>query len=528
MKVNRVLKDELKERPDLQKYLFGKGFLVSDAEFINVSEYPFYGNWNVFQAGRFSFYVHNGAKFYRYSEGERTVFLIGHAYNPYTGETDENTIVQEIFKASQGGRRSECIDELTGVFILGEIDGKTLQVELDCSGMQYGCYGKIGGSVYIASHMRLIGDICGLETADYVNRLIHYRWYHYMMGNYLPGELTCFEQVKRIIPNTTLKYDGKDFVVNRFYPNREIAMCSTQKQYEEVICEAAAVLKNTMELIPKKWKRASISLTGGIDSNTTFAAANGNYDKYETFSYISMFRESVDAEAAREISNRFGVKHSVYTVPEANESVEDFYLLKSIFIHNDGEIGTFPDSDTRKKVMLLHENVCDVEVKSWISETIRAYAYKYFGRRKMPKSLTPRNYTSLYKIFVFNRRLVWETDRYFAEYLENTALKAHIFNYDESDFFVWEMMHGGKCGLNIGVMKLCHDITIPYNNRKLLDLLLRVPLEKRLSDRHHLDLKKKMNEELYNMGVRVVNLNETKRRKAMANIYFTINSLLPF
>ena len=127
-----------------------------------------------------------------------------------------------------------------------------------------------------------------------------------------------------------------------------------------------------------------------------------------------------------------------------------------------------------------------------------------------------------------NRRLVHETDGYFREYWEHTDLKAHLYNYDESDFFVWEMMHGYKCGLNIGAMKTCFDITIPYNNRKLLDTLLRVPLRRRLNDQLHLDMKKMLNEELFNMNIRVVNLNETNRRKKLANMYFTVNSWLPF
>ena len=199
-----------------------------------------------------------------------------------------------------------------------------------------------------------------------------------------------------------------------------------------------------------------------------------------------------------------------------------------IFEHNDGNIGHEKDNEARKKAMLIQSDVCDVEVKSWISETIRAYAYKYFGKKKFPKKLKPRHYTSLYKIFLGNRRLVKQTDAYFAEYIKKTALKNYLFNYDETDFFVWEMMHGGKCGLNIGVMKSCFDITIPYNNRKLLDLLLRVPLDKRISDLHHLDLKKLMNEELYGMNIRVVNGNETKLRKKIIGLYFTINSWLPF
>ena len=121
-----------------------------------------------------------------------------------------------------------------------------------------------------------------------------------------------------------------------------------------------------------------------------------------------------------------------------------------------------------------------------------------------------------------------ETDAAFEEYWRHTRLKEHLFNYDESDLFVWEIMHGGKCGLDIGVMKTCFDITIPYNNRDLLDLLLKVPLEKRLSDQLHLDLKKRLNKELYDMNIRVVNANETEGRKKILNAYYVINSHLPF
>ena len=176
----------------------------------------------------------------------------------------------------------------------------------------------------------------------------------------------------------------------------------------------------------------------------------------------------------------------------------------------------------------MNNDICDVEVKSWISETIRAYAYKYFGRKKMPKKMRARHWTALYKLFFLRRDLVCKTDKHFKKYFEETKLKEALFNYDESDFFVWEMMHGGKCGLNIGVMKSCFDIDIPYNNRKLLDLLLRVPLEYRINDKHHLDLKRKMNKELFDLNIRVVNLNETKKRKVFANTVFRINSFLPF
>lgn len=41
-----------------------------------------------------------------------------------------------------------------------------------------------------------------------------------------------------------------------------------------------------------------------------------------------------------------------------------------------------------------------------------------------------------------------------------------------------------------------------------------VKLEGRISDCHHMDLKRIINKNLYNMGIRVVNLNEMERRKS--------------
>lgn len=523
-----MLKDILDSKPNIQKHLFEKGYLITDAVIQNAEQYPFYGNWRMTKVGGFSFWVYHTVNLFTYAAEKGTFFLIGHAYNPYQMEHDENAILKEIAESYGTQQYFERIDELTGIFIMGVAGEQGIEFLLDASGQQYGCYGTVDGKQYICSHMRLIGDICGLETDPYVDRLIHYRWYRYMMGNYMPGDITCYRQIKRIIPNTYVRFAEGAYRVERFYPNRPIAMCQNEQEYEQVIEEASRILQNTMALIPRKWERPAISLTGGVDSNTTFAAANGQYGKYETFSYVAMYRESVDAEKAKEISDRFGVKHTTWNVPETNEAIPDFAVYKAVFDYNQGGIGAGKDDDARKKITLIQNDVCDVEVKSWISETIRAYAYKYFGRKRFPKKLTARNYTSLYKIFFLNRKLVWDTDRHFKAYFKNTQLKTHLYNYDESDFFVWEMMHGGKCGLNIGVMKSCFDITIPYNNRKLLDLLLRVPLEKRISDQHHMDMKKRMNEELFDMNIRVVNLNETSRRKKFANWYYRINSFLPF
>ncbi len=524
-----MLKKELDKKMHLQKHLFEKGFLITNAKIGNTEEFPFYNNFKKTTIDSFDFWIHNRNKLhiYRSTDG-LTFFVIGHFYNPFTMEYDESQILETLSRAYKVGNYFDKLSEITGVFITGIVCKDKIDVQLDASGMQYSCYAKIENNIFIASHMQLLGDVCNLSVDPYVNRLIRYRWYKYMMGNYLPGNITCFKQAKRILPNTSLEYNGHDFSINRFYPNKNIDICKNDGEYQAVINEAAEILQNTMKLIPCKWERASISLTGGLDSNTTFAATANLYDKYKTFSYIAMDRERIDADAAQRISATFGVQHKTYTVPNDNSSFNDFEVYKAIFEHNDGNIGNDKDAEVRKKIYLIQNDVCDVEVKSWVSETIRAYAYKYFGKKKFPKSLKPRNYTSLYKIFLANRKLVWDTDKIYQQYLEETHLKEHLYNYDETDFFVWEHMHGGKCGLNIGVMKSCFDITIPYNNRKLLDLLLRVPINYRISDQLHMDLKRHMNKKLYDMNIKVQNANQSSKRAKVLGIYYSINSFLPF
>ena len=515
---------------ELAPHLFTRGFLITTRDFDGEDVFPFYDNWNKTRLSDYNFWVHNRQKFYSFNQDGADFFLIGHAYNPFSMEHEEKDILRRLAGAYNQSEKAflEAVDELTGVFILGTVRDDELSLVLDCSGMQYCLYGRIGEQFYAASHMRLIGDILNLKTDDYVNRLISYRWYRYMFGNYLPGDLTAFSSFKRLIPNMIFKHRQGEIETRRFYPARPLQMCQNEEDYSGVLTEACRIMKNNMALIARKWDRPAISLTGGIDSNTTFAAANGLYDRFTTFTYISMPREKVDAGAAGRISEAFGVRHETFPVPDNNSEIQDFAAFEAILDHNAGEIGPLKDNDTRKKITLMRHCNVDVEVKSWISETFRAYAYKYFGLDKMPPNIRPRHYSSFFKFFGLNRPLLWQTDRHFQDYIEGTALKENLYNYDESDLFVWEMMHGGKCGLNITTMKFCFDITIPYNNRLLLDLLLRVPLADRISDRHHWDMKKLMNEELAAMGIYIKNLNETKMRARMLKTYFLVNSGLPF
>lgn len=526
-----MLKEKLDNRKDLQPMLFRRAWLVSKESLDDkLNSFPFYGNWNSADLGGIHIYVHNTLNIHHIETGGAILFLLGHCYNPFTMEYEEEKCLLRIGESLGKVDFWEKVSEITGVFVLGWLDkAGNISVITDPSGMQSSYYGEVNGNFLVTSHCQILGDLYDLKMNELTKELLDYKWYYRVMGPYLPGDMTQFDEVTRIVPNVVYTYNIKNGTVThkRFYPLTDNPQVRDEQEYQKVIKEAADILKNGADLIAKKWKRPAISLTGGIDSNTTFAACNGHYNEFATFSYLSAHKETIDVEAAQKIAARFKTNHHIFHIPENNEELTDFELKKEIINHNDGYIYRLYDNEMRKRIYLEKELPYDVEIKSWVSETIRAYWYKHYGRKSMPK-LSAKLFRNLYKIFITNRSLAHKIDKVFEAYIEKYDYRKISSDYLPADLHYNEVTWGSWGGPNISDMKLYTDITFLYNNRVFLDLLLRVPLEKRISDEHHLDMKKYLNKELYDMGIRVVNMKETATRARLLNVIFTLNMYLPF
>lgn len=517
----------LEQNPQLKDDLFTRGFLISDHVIEDQSGFPFYGNWKSQSHGKFFFTAHHLTGMHLCTdEKDNCFFLMGHAYNPVTMEYDEQSILNSLSQSYNTDAYWPYLNDLTGIFVYGTVIDGQISFLTDPTGMQSACCGKIGDTFYLSSHPQLVGDLCGLEMDAFVKELVSYKWYNRVKGPYLPADLTPFAELKRVVPNMEYRYDGT-VSHKRFWPLTDLKTADTPEEYNAVIAEASELLHNNMELIAKKWEKPWISLTGGIDSNTTFAAANGLYDRFDTFSYISAEKEIPDAEAAKQIADHFGVKHHEYHIPSDETAIANYENTLEVLRHNNGYIAERRANESRKRLYLRQHAECGVEVKSWVSESIRAYWYKHFGRKRMPK-LSAKLYRNLYKIFLDNRKLAHQVDALFKVYIREYAYDKIPKSHLTTDMYYHEIGMGSWGSLNISEMKYCFDITCPYNNRKLLDLLFRVPLKKRISDEHHMDMKKYLNRALYDMHIRVVNLEETNFRAFMLNIIFTLNSILPF
>lgn len=519
-------KQMIENREDLQKYLFIRGFLLTN-EKLNLSVFPFYGHWNKAQIGSYFAYTHELQKVSIYNEGQKSFFFFGHAYNPFTMEIDEIKVLKRIAESYGTESYWERLSEVTGVYVYGVVEGSNVSYLVDPSGMQSAYYGRVGNSFYITSHSQIIGDLNStLKINTLTKELLAYKWYHRVMGDYLPGDMTQYDEVKRIVPSINYHFDGSVIKHKRFWPVKNLPTAADREDYKKVIKEAASILRRNMELISRKWEKPYISLTGGIDSNTTFASANGIYDRFKAFSYVSAEKEIIDADAAKKIADYFDVPYLRFDIPENSDEIADFNEIVQIIRHNNGYIINRNDNEYRKRVFLIQHLDCDVEVKSWVSETIRAYWYKHYGRKSFPK-LSAKLFRNLYKIFLTNRSLAHKVDKVFEQYIKDFEYESIPSSYPIADMHYNEVTWGSWGGPNISEMKMYSDITFVYNNRRFFDLMFRVPLKKRISDQHHLDMKRVLNKELFDLGVRVVNLKETDTRAFLLNCIFTINCWLP-
>ena len=482
------MKNELDVKAEFRDRLYCRGFLITDKKQECLSDYPFYGNWNetffMSNEKKYYFYTHKYVELFKYEDNGKLFFLIGHAYNPFTMKHSEYDILEDLavsyIKSEEDFWKAES--ELTGVFCLGILfDGK-LTVTTDCAGMQLIYHGAIKEHVYFTSHSKLVADFCGLEQTEYIKKLVSNRFWHYW-GRWLPGDLSPYAELSRLQPNCKAVYNGKTIEVLRYYPFCKIEETTTEEEYKKTIDELGRIMSNNMELIAKKWpdKKISISVTGGRDSMTTLACTNGNYHKYSYFSYISNDEESVDAYAAKDILNSLGLKHELYKIPNEWDGYKDIDLCLPNALLNNTE-------------------------------------YCVIGY-----------WRALHKVYFHQFGLMKETDKVFKDYFDK------YYSHDEFEklfwvvYYHWEFSWAGGEGVSLTTEhRVSYEITIPFNNRKYLELMLTVPLAKRKVDSIPQDLISENNHQISDTQIWVKDVSHTNTRAWIERIHLEIFSRLRF
>ena len=514
--------------PEYRSAIFEQGYLITDHRVNMGDEFPFLGNWTEHIWKNICFYIHCHQKLFLQERDGILYFLLGHAYDPFAGIMEEEQLLKRFAEVSGGvfDKGLALIDDLTGLFLMGFSDGESITFWGDFESMRTTYYGNVGSHWYLSSHEELVAFLESLTPDPYVNRLESYRFYH-LYGEGLPGDISHYFELKKLICNQYVNYENGRFTSRRFYPRRPLQMCDTEEAYRKTVAEIADIMRRSLELTAKKWPRVAVSVTGGRDSKGSLAASVHIKDQLQYFSYNSQPAEKADCDAAHAICDALGIRHTTYEIPLEKETYPEYDLVKAILCVNSNR-RYFNHNDIMKRIYFRRLRPFDVEVKSWTSEIGRAFYYARYGVRRLQKKATGRRVNVMNNIYLFAPSLMYQTDKRYRDYLRSSQYNAHMFNYDWTDIIDLEM-RDSRWGADVLCCEhmFCYDVTVPYNNRHLGDLLLSPPFEKRLSSQTHIDFTNLLCPEIEKTNIAVKDLGHNKKREIMDRVYYFLSSVRP-
>ncbi len=498
--------DILDKKPQYRECLFSRGYFITSDSSVNSEAYPFYSQWSEQKINNYNIYIHKDQDFYIYTKDNVSFLMIGHAYNPFNEVYDENILLEQLSKVyfKNPSDIFECINEWTGIHCIFIFDKDIIGVQ-DCAGIKALYYGSINDKICFTSHPQMAADIYGLSMDPFIEKLVTNKFYN--IGNrYLPGDLSPYPELKRIGANVYIKYKNEEqkFSVHRFYPTMPHPEFKTDEEYLEGIKKAHYILNKNIELASKKWPNSAISLSGGTDSKTTLACANGLYDKFKYFSFQSKDTEVTDSIAAHEICSKIGLKHDIYEIPAENNEIEDYDELKAIIVHSYGYVRGLAEREIRKHITLYKLNEFETEIKSWISEIVRVFFERKYGM-KFPERLSPRHFSIFQTRYFASPVLLHKSDKIYKDYMKKFDLTDKKYNFEHTDLYYWEVRMSSWGMMVTQSLDICHRITFPFNNRKLVELILSLPREKRKTDTVHNDIIKIANEDIYDADIHILN-----------------------
>ena len=92
--------------------------------------------------------------------------------------------------------------------------------------------------------------------------------------------------------------------------------------------------------------------------------------------------------------------------------------------------------------------------------------------------------------------------------------------------FGGQICERNSCGMIVTQsLDICHRITFPFNNRKLVELMLTLPREYRKNDKMHHDIMTIANKEIVNTDIHVLNNYFHSNRIMLENLYFKYRTM---
>lgn len=291
---------------------------------------------------------------------------------------------------------------------------------------------------------------------------------------YLPGQVSSYLGVQQVVPNCLLQVDPEtpDQVRHtRFWPFIDRV---EDDDLESVHEEFRDRLQGQLRLVAGLG-RTAWSLTGGLDSRVLLAhldvpPAPGTL----AFTYLNPRDVARDPGAARdvfvanELADRLGIPHRVLRWRQAKAGSTFGRLHRA----------TYPV--TRVSHGAAHAMWADLPHDIWEIQGNGGEIGTVFRVNRPAGPLEPAKVATMWLGRAFERHP--RVLSIFEDYLEHAQLEdERLRGYDHHDVFYWEHRMGRWGWTKFLDGDLSHRIVPPFNDRRLLEVMLRLPEQQRVS-----------------------------------------------
>lgn len=468
--------------------LFKRGFLATGRATAGYDS-PYYehvlASWRTEPFGDLVLHHDPSVTLHRH-EGEGVVVaLLGFAVDPVNGYADTTQSVKRLHSSFLRSEDAffDYLDLLTGRFVLFVKSHDRSFVLQDAAGTRTLFYDTSQEEPLLSSHVALLALLTDRDATAAARELM--RADGYVRGfRHFPGVTTPYEGIRALTPNTLLTVPGNR--VERFFPRKPL---EARGVTEVLVDELAGLFLRQAELLSQTHGIA-ISLTGGVDSRLTLAAALAAGSDVTCFTYVESETDRRDAELAADLCGRAGVEYSAYPVDRSTcgldlEEYLEVWRLSTASMRADSQ-------GMISKVLFDRYPAGRLHLKSNVSEVARG-AFRRTQAVVMPYRINPDTFAKLFGIEP-ESRFVRDSFRQYLDIVEFS--QESTFNYDIYELFHWEYQQGTWQSLQVMDFDTCLETAMLYNNRYVLTRMLGVPFRDRLAGTLHFKMMERLRPEL--------------------------------
>lgn len=290
--------------------------------------------------------------------------------------------------------------------------------------------------------------------------------------NYIPGPLTQYDQIKRLLPSQIYDYRFNKLYARQLLPQPRLRYSDEKERISEIVRLLSFSIKN----MQKKFSnyRILVALTGGYDSRTVVALAEKSGIEFECFTLEHERMAIGDIEIPSKICAALNRKYIYLRRNRSDYSSQrdEEYRLHTCGMANDADKGYYAHGqyhklrDNDKKIILLRGSVWEISI-----EYYRKFIGETFDEKKLFEQYGAKPGS-----------LVWKSlEEYLSWCKENNQE-----GLNDCNRFYWEIR--GGCWLSSieqGFDLLDNMISFhPVNCRYLIGLLLDFPIGERITKLH--------------------------------------------